>query len=171
MRSPSRLAADRAGSAAAELALALPLLLILMFGSFEVGYYFLSEHVVQKSVRDAARYASRLPMTSYPGCAPSATALTQIQRVAKAGDPDGDADGDGTQDKRLEGWTADTMTTVRVTCDTSGTYTGIYSELAQGVPVVTVIAQVPYNSLFGALGIVDPSLVLNAQSQSAVFGA
>ena len=171
MRSPSRLAADRAGSAAAEMALTLPLLLILMFGSFEMGYYFLSEHVVQKSVRDAARYASRLPMTSYPACTPTAAALAEIQRVAKAGDPDGDSDGDGTQDKRLEGWTADTMTTVTVTCDTSGTYTGIYTEYAQGVPVVTVTAQVPYNSLFGTLGIGDPSLMLNARSQSAVFGA
>ena len=171
MRSPSRLAADRAGSAAAEMALALPLLLILMFGSFEMGYYFLSEHVVQKSVRDAARYASRLPMTSYPACTPTAAALAEIQRVAKAGDPDGDFDGNGTQDKRLEGWTADTMTTVTVTCDTSGTYTGIYTAYAQGVPTVTVTAQVPYNSLFGTLGIGDPSLMLNARSQSAVFGA
>jgi Flp pilus assembly protein TadG len=171
MGSAFRLATDRAGAAAAELALALPLLLILMFGSFEMGYYFLSEHVVQKSVRDAARYASRLPLTSYPGCTPTAAAMTEIQRVAKAGDPDGDSDGDGTQDKRLEGWTADTMTTVNVACDTSGTYTGIYSDSPQGVLVVTVNAQVPYNSLFGTLGIGDPSLVLNARSQSGVFGA
>ncbi|HEU4704714.1 MAG TPA: TadE/TadG family type IV pilus assembly protein, partial [Sphingomicrobium sp.] len=135
MGSFSRLAADRAGSAAAELALALPLLLILMFGSFEMGYYFLSEHVVQKSVRDAARYASRLPMSSYPSCVPTAAAQTEIQRVAKAGDPDGDSNNDGTQDKRLEGWTADTMTTVTVTCDTSGTYTGIYTDFPQGVPI------------------------------------
>ena len=171
MRSPFRLAADRAGSAAAEMALALPLLLILLFGAFEMGYYFLSEHVVQKSVRDAARYASRLPMASYPACTPTAGALAEIQRVAKAGDPDGDSDGDGTQDKRLEGWTADTMTTVTMTCDTSGTYTGIYTDFPQGVPVITVTAQVPYNSLFGTLGIGDPSLMLNARSQSAVFGA
>ena len=58
MLRPSSLLIDQSGSAAAELALSLPLLLILMFGSFEVGNYFLSEHVVQKAVRDA--YAAHL---------------------------------------------------------------------------------------------------------------
>ena len=59
MRTVRRLAADRAGSAAAEMALVLPLLLVIMFGTFELGHFFYSEHIVQKAVRDAARYASR----------------------------------------------------------------------------------------------------------------
>ena len=52
------LASDDA-AAAAEMALVVPLLVILMFGSFELGRYFLDEHVVVKAVRDGARYASR----------------------------------------------------------------------------------------------------------------
>ncbi len=171
MRSLVRLVSDRSGASATELALALPLLLILMFGPFELGYYFLSEHVVQKSVRDAARYASRLPMANYPACTPTTAAEEQIRRLAKAGDPDGDVDGDGDQDQRLQGWTADNMTTVTVTCDTSGTYTGIYSDFPDGVPVVTVSATVPYPTLFGTVGLGVTALTLNAQSQSAVFGA
>ena len=171
MRSPIRLASDCSGASAAELALALPLLLILMFAPFELGYYFLSEHVVQKSVRDAARYASRLPMSSYPGCTPTAAAEEQIRRVAKAGDPDGDWNNDGTQDQRLHGWTADNMVTVAVSCDTSGTYTGIYVDFPMGVPIVTVTADVPYPTLLGEVGLGVTSLNLNAQSQSAVFGA
>ena len=166
-----RLFADRAGSSAAEMALVTPLLLVLMLGAVELGNYFLSEHVVQKAVRDASRYAGRLPMTSYPGCAPTTTAEQQVQRIAKAGDPDGDWDDDGNQDKRLQGWTADTMTTVTVTCDTSGTYTGLFVGYPDGVPVVTVSATVPYPGLFGALGLSSSTLNLNAESQSPVFGA
>lgn len=168
MRLTARLASDRAGTAAAEMALSLPLLLILLFGSLELGYYFLSEHVVQKSVRDAARYASRLPMTSYPSCDPvtgvDPAAREDIQKLARTGHPEGTV-------SRLRGWTADTMTTVTLACDTSGTYTGIYTTFPNGVPIVTVAAAVPYPSLFGTLGLGDPALTLNARSQSAVFGA
>jgi Flp pilus assembly protein TadG len=146
------------------MALSLPLLMVLLFGSFDLGFYFHSEHVATKAVRDAARYASRLGMGNYPGCAPTAAARTAIQRVARTGEPDGTT-------PRLYGWTNDTMTTVTVTCDASGTYTGIYDDFPDGVPVVTVTAAVPYSSLFGVLGLGTPTLTLNAHSQSAVFGA
>lgn len=155
---------DRRGAAAAELALSLPILLALLFGAFELGHFFLSEHAVQKSVRDAARYASRLPLTSYTGCSPTPAAELQIQRVARTGAPDGTV-------QRLEGWSDDTMTSVAVVCDTSGTYAGIFTEFPTGVPVVTVSASVPYPSLFGLLGIPAPTLTLNARSQAAVYGA
>jgi Flp pilus assembly protein TadG len=164
MRSLLRLAAARSGSAPAELALSMPIMIALMFGAFELGHFFLSEHVVQKAVRDAARYASRLPLESYPSCSPTADAIEDIQQVARTGDPDGTV-------QRLHGWSANTMTTVAVTCDTSGTYTGIYDGVAMGVPTVTVSASVPYPSLFGAMGIPMINLELNARSQSAVFGA
>lgn len=160
----SQLPDDRRGSSAVELALALPMLLVLMFGSFELGNYFLNEHVVQKSVRDAARYASRLPLTNYAGCNPQEPGLTQIRRVARTGQPD------GTQ-PRIAGWTDDTMTTVNVACDTSGTYTGMYVDFPFGVPVVTVTAEVPYTSLFSIIGLGNPSLRVRATSEAAVYGA
>lgn len=164
MRSLCRLIADRRASAATEMALVTPLLLLLMFGSFDLGYYFLSEHVVQKGVRDAARYASRLSIDNYPACDPTADAELRIQRVARTGSPDGTT-------ARLQGWTADSMTSVTVTCDSSGTYAGIYTvyPFPDGVPVVTVDATVPYPTLFGMLGLGDLSLDLNADSQAAVF--
>lgn len=160
------LADNRAGAAAIEMAMVTPLLLVLMFGTFELGHFFLSEHVVQKSVRDAARYAARLPLTEFPSCAPSNDARAEIQRVARTGRPD-----DGGAPQRLQGWTVNTMTTVTLICDTSGTYTGIYTGFPSGVPIVTVSASVPYPTLFGMMGIPAPTLTLNAQSQSAVFGA
>jgi len=161
-----RLAADRAGSSAAEMALVMPLLLVLMFGTFELGHYFLSEHVVQKSVRDAARYAARLPMTSYPSCVPTAAAEAQIQRMARTGRPD-----NGGASQRLQGWSANNMTTVTVSCEPTGTYTGIYIEFPTGVTKVRVSAQVPYPTLLGTIGLGVPSLQLNAASESAVYGA
>ena len=161
-----RLAVDRAGSSAAEMALVMPLLLVLMFGTFELGYYFLSEHVVQKAVRDAARYAARLPMTSYPSCVPTADAEAQIQRVARTGRPDS-----GGASQRLQGWSANTMTTVTLSCVPTGTYTGIYIEFPTGVTKVTVSASVPYPTLLGTMGLGVSSLQLNAASESAVYGA
>ena len=161
-----RLAADCDGTAAAEMAMVLPLLLALLFGTFELGHYFLSEHVVQKAVRDAARYAARLPMINYPSCVPTSAATAQIQRVARTGRPD-----NGGASQRLQGWTADTMTTVTLTCTATGTYTGIYTQFPTGVVVVRVSASVPYPSLLGTMGLAVPSLTVGAASQSAVFGA
>lgn len=167
MRKLVRLLRDRSGSAAAEMALVLPILLILIFGSVEVGYYFLSEHVVDKSVRDASRYAARLPIADYPNCTSvDATAEQQIQRLARTGDPNG-----GTA--RLAGWTADNMTTVTISCPGTGTYAsaGIYSDFPNGAPVVTITAAVPYTTLFGILGLGASTLMLNASQQAAVIGA
>ena len=163
------LASSRSGTAAAEMALSLPLLLILLFGAFELGYYFLSEHVVQKSVRDAARFGARLAMTNYPSCAvPSGgTAEQQIRRVARFGNVT------GTGNPRLLGWTADNMTTVTIACDNTSSYGtgGIYGDFPNGAPVVTVTAQVPYNPFFGVLSLGPGTLTLNSHSQAAVIGA
>jgi len=164
--------ADRSGSAAVEMVLVLPILLALMLGAVDVGNFFLSEHVVDKAVRDAARYAARLPLADYTDCTvPSGGAAEQqTQRVARFGEPD------GTGNARLVGWTADSMTIVTISCDdgTSGNSWatgGIYTDFPRGAPTVTVSATVPYNSFFGALGLGRLTANLNAESQAAVIGA
>ena len=53
------LARDSRGAAAAEMALVLPLLLVILFGSLELGNYFMNEHTLIKAVRDGARFAGR----------------------------------------------------------------------------------------------------------------
>lgn len=162
------------GAAAAEMALVLPLLITILFGSAEMGNYFLQEHAVAKSVRDGARFAARLPMTDYTGCsatptAPTATAVTKIRNVTRTGSSDGTGIG------RLSYW-AEVMggnqtITVTATCDNSGTYTGIYDGLTMGAPVVTVSASVPYPTLFGMFGMISTgAFKLNASSQAAVMG-
>lgn len=144
------------------MALVTPLLITLMFGAFELGNYFLSEHVVVKAVRDGTRYAARQGFTTMP-CGGSPTNQTQIQTLVRTGSLSGTT-------PRLAGWTDNNTVTVTIVCNTSGTYSGIYKDMTAGVPVVTVAASVPYSSLFNNLGFSSASLSLNAESQSAVMG-
>jgi Flp pilus assembly protein TadG len=170
------------GTAAAEMALVLPILLTLMFGAFELGNYFQSEHVLQKAVRDAARFAARKPLVesdgtvnySCSGPTLGTNVQTEIQEVARFNDPTGTADSAAS---RLSGWTADTMTTVTLACDSSSSDTyvnnGVYANFPNSgaVPVVTVSATVPYNMLFGSYVFGSATLNLNATSQASVVGA
>lgn len=160
-------------SAAAELALVTPMLVVLMFGSFEMGNYFLSEHVVIKAVRDGARYAARLNFTNYSctsagtGKTPGGTVVNDTRNVVRTGQVTTGGN------PRLVGWTDVTTITVTYDCvdpaSASPSYTGIYNGMPN-VPVVKVSAAVPYASLFKNLGFTSASLTLNAESQSAVMG-
>lgn len=183
-----RLFRDENASAAAEMALVLPILLTLMFGAFELGNYFQAEHVVQKAVRDAARYAARKPLVesdgtvnySCSGPTLGTSVQSQIQEVARFNDPAGTTDSAAS---RLSGWTADSMATVTLACldQSSGdSYVdnGVYADFPNGadgkagaVPVVTVSATVPYNMLFGSYVFGTATLNLNATSQASVVGA
>lgn len=160
--------AERSGTAAAEMALVTPLLLGLMFGCFELGNYFLSEHAVVKAVRDGARYASRLDISNYScplvGNGTITSGSTEIQNVTRTGTTDASAS------PRLYHWTSNTTVTIKVTCASATTYTGIYKDAPEQIPVVTVSATVAYPSLFSQIGLSDTDLTLNAQSQAPVMG-
>lgn len=154
--------ADKGGVAAAEMALVTPLLVTLMFGSFELGRYFLDSHVVAKGVRDGARFAGRQPFTEMP-CGGTATDETDIKDLVRTGTTtDGAA-------SRLSYWTNPATITVTITCDSTAAYTasGIYVNATGGARRVTVAAAVPYVSLFGfTLG----TLTVPGRSQAAVMG-
>lgn len=169
--------ASNDAAAAAEMALVVPLLVTLMFGSFEIGKYFLDEHVVVKAVRDGARYAARQGFSEYtcPGATVSGPAVTRTQNIVRFGmlNPTvSDA-------PRLPYWqaTSDGQPSVQVTvtCQTSldgagvEPHGGIYAGKAN-VPVVTVAAIVEYESLFGLFGYGGGLRNVRAESQSAVMG-
>jgi Flp pilus assembly protein TadG len=169
MRFFSRLQNDQSAAAAAEMALAAPLLIILMFGSFDVGNYFWDEHVAVKAVRDGARFAARQPFATMP-CGGTATNEAQIKNVVMYGQPTVTS----TDQRRLYYWTDPATVTVSINCyDNAGTagarvYDGVYADRAV-VPRVTVAAQVPYKPLVGG----PVSLLgaqLNADDQASVFG-
>lgn len=177
----------REGSAAAEMALVAPMLIALMFGSFELGNYFMSEHAVAKAVRDGARFASRLPASTYncpsigadgsPGSFVVSVASTkvqaQIKNVTRTGSTDGSAS------PRLSYWTAaheaailpgGSPITLTITCRSAATFTGVFSGIEGNVPVITVTANVRYPSLLGQMGLSDTNLRLQSESQAAVMG-
>lgn len=163
------LLSDCEGAAAAEMALMLPLLLVLLFGTFEGGHFLWSEHKAIKGVRDGARFAARQDFSKYT--CPSTidpTVELQIKNLTRTGTVD------GTGQAAIVGWD-NSEVSVSLACDTS-MVTGIYSSLEDssgnktGAPLVEVSATVPYPSLFEVIGFGSVSLDLRASAESAVMG-
>ena len=167
------LRADR-GSAAAEMALVTPILLLLLFGSMEIGNYFYNEHVLVKGVRDGARYAARQAFANYTTCtgSPPQTVIDSTKQLVRTGQLSGGTD-------RLPRWTdAATEFTITISCKTavgttgmSGIYSGVTNAggAAVGAPIITVSASLPYRPLVAPFGI-GTGLELNASQQAAVMG-
>lgn len=158
----ARIVRDRNGTAAAEMALVTPFLVLLLFGSVELSKYFLDAHTVYKAVRDGARYAARQSFTEMP-CGGTATDEAQIKNLVRTGT----VDGSGTP--RFHYWSNPATITVTITCDTTGTYSaaGIYTAVVGGARKVTVSATIPYQSLFG---FILPAVAIDGRSQAAVMG-
>lgn len=160
---------DRSGNAGAELALLLPLLLVLLFVGLEAGHFIWTQHKLAEAVRNGARYASRLDIGEF--CPTFSTlARDRIVLVTRTGQLN-----DSAAKPLVPGWTADEVT-VTVTCD-AFVKTGIYADMSDGTkgPLVTVAAKdVPYPSLFHELGAVEMDsaqpLKLGAKSSAAVIG-
>lgn len=172
---------DSRGNSAVEMALITPFLLALMFGAAELGNYFMTEHALEKSVRDGARFASRLALDPDYAC-PGAVfadpdAENNIVKVTKDGAVDGD------NNPRWDTYWTRTCTgkaqTVSVTIrcvpkgdidqDDTGN-TGIYTSLDGEIPVVKVSGAVHYASVLGSLGFDATNICLQAESEAAVTG-
>ncbi len=171
-------ARHNSGAAAAEMALVMPLLLIIMFGSVELGNYFLNEHSLVKAVRDGARFAARQSFLTYTGCsgAPGGSVVADTRNVVTSG--------------YLGGGTVltpnisptDVDLTISCTANAGGQeMLGIYrsrfgttclGSSANGcAQMVTVTANVDYRPVVAtAFGFSGVGLQLNATSQAAVTG-
>jgi len=75
---------DRSGAALVEFTLVAPMLIALMCGLAEFGQALRQYHIMEKGVRDAARYLSRVPAS--PPCIAAdpnwATYVTQAKNLA-----------------------------------------------------------------------------------------
>jgi Flp pilus assembly protein TadG len=165
---------NKSASAAVEMALSLPLLLLLICGSVEMGNYFMDEHRLIKAVRDGARYAARQDLTYFTGCSgtPGGTVATDTQNVVMTGLITGG-------DDLLPNRSTATIDVTIVGCSTSvnGTQlSGFYANVKNssgtvvGAPVVQVEASIPYTSVLHSLGFSHYNVTLNASQQAAVVG-
>lgn len=159
---------NRDGAAAAELALVLPLLLTILFGSLEMGRFFWSEHQLVQAVRDASVFASRQRIDHFDCAAGTvdSAVTTPVTNLVRTGELSGGTD-------RLPNWT-DAAASVNVTlaCVTAAGGTnlsGMYRTNDNVVPVITVAASVPYHVILGGFGMTG-AYSLNASQQSAVMG-
>lgn len=161
------------GAAAAEMALILPLLLILMFGGMEASYYFWNEHRVVKAVRDGARYAGRMPFGAFQcgggdlvdnAAVTNSTILGYIKNVTRTGTVDGSGA------PVIDDFTDAQISVVSLPCDTATTKKGIFSDADDGAFRVRVIANASYEPLFSQLGFSTFSLGLRASSEAVVMG-
>lgn len=162
------------GSAAAELALSLPLMLTLLFGGTEAGFYFYSEHKLVESVRDGARFASRQSFSDFPcGGTADANTVLDIQRVVRTGSVTGTVN-------RIPNIT-DAMITVSFVCTSqmetkpgTGSYvpvSGIYENAGQAQIITIDVNDVPYQSLFGfEYGFPAAGIHINAEQQTTLNG-
>jgi len=158
---------DRRGSAAAEMALVIPLLLTILFSSLELGNYFMNEHTLVKAVRDGARFAARQSFTNYTACSgePGGTVVADTRNVVM----NGAVFGGTIITPNIE---ADDIS-VATSCMTDAggeTMTGIYTGRTDGAQIVTVSATVAYRPVVSAFGFTGIGLNLNAASQAAVAG-
>ena len=173
---------DRDGVAATELALAIPLMLTLMFGSLELGNLFLDEHALSKQVRDGARFAARLELDDDYDCPDSVfadpNATTKIINVTKQGAVSGSGNPRWSSpywSRSCDGGGQTVSVTIRCVpkedIDTDDTgFTGIYTGLAGDIPVVAVSGAVKYRSVLSAIGFDATNICLRAASEAAVAG-
>ena len=159
----ARSLADQRGNAAAELALMLPFITVLLFGTVEIGYFFYTEHQVVKGVRDGARYGGRQSFADI-NCDDASVPddiEDAIQQVTMTGRASG-----GTV--RVPGWEAGDVT-VAVDCPATPVTGGIYSD-ESNAPTVVVSTTVEHTPLFGSFPGLPESYTLQASQQSAVMG-
>ena len=167
---------DCRGSAAVEMALVMPLLLLILFGSVELGNYFMNEHTLVKAVRDGSRFAARQSFTSWPDCS---TVDTTVRDNTRNVVMNGYLSGGTVLTPNIQA----SNITLSVRCaaqangqDMLGIYRSRFGGTCNGsaangcAQIVTVSAQVNYLPILRVFGFNGIGLHLNATSQAAVTG-
>ncbi|WP_309089126.1 TadE/TadG family type IV pilus assembly protein [Phenylobacterium sp.] len=148
------------GAALVELTLLMPLLVTLMFGLAEFGQVLRQHHLMEKGVRDAARFLTHIDATPCPADAAWTGAVSDAQNLAVFGRTTA-------REPLLDTWTDPASVVVEVECidNTAGTWRG-----GDVVAVVTVTASALYADLglLGFFGFEPPTL--NVSHQQLVVG-
>jgi len=167
------------GNAGVEFALLLPLLSLLLFGGIEMGRALHDFHVVNESVRDAARYLSRVAVSCPAAGIGAGTAVDpanvdRAQALAITGSIDTLSPAPGL----LSGWDYPanaSSVTVRFDCIDNPLVGGVRD--LEGlyltdnfVPHVVLTADVPFTFLFGELVTSDPTITITLSHNVAIIG-
>ncbi|RST29696.1 pilus assembly protein [Sphingomonas ginkgonis] len=176
-----RLWRDRSAAAAAEMALAVPLLLIIMGGSFELGNYFHDEHILAEGLRDAGRFVARQSITNFTSCTGTLASGTTVYDRARLLASKGTLA--STAADRLPNWSSVTDSCsplpaagcfqLALSCSTTAsgqTMSGVYKGVSGGAPVVRLEASLPYRPVIGAYGFSGWGQKLHATEEVAVVG-
>lgn len=155
------------GVAATEMALITPVALLLLFVGMESGHFVWTQHKLAEAVRDGARYASRLrvqDVCSGPTSVISSAKVDEIRLLTRTGQI-----ASSSAPSKVPGWTNSEIA-VDVSCQ-SYVDTGIYNDLNEAGPIVTVSAiGVNYPSLLEQLGLLHSKIQLTAKSNAVVIG-
>ncbi len=170
MKHLARLWRARGGIAAVEFAIILPLLVLLLFGTIEIGRILFDYQAASKSVRDATRYLTRIDAgllgLACPGTINgAAAAVIEAKNLAMRGTVD------TSKPFLLSYWTDPNTVSVSVSCiDNSGAiYQGFYADVAE-IPNITVTATVSLPLMNGwLLGLAD-TLSFTISHKEAHFG-
>jgi Flp pilus assembly protein TadG len=159
---------DCRAAAAAEMALVLPLLLLIMFSSIELGNYFMNEHKLVEAVRNGARFAARQSFSNYTACsgAPDGTVVSDTRNVVM----NGYLSGGTVITPNIQAADIDVSTSC-ISVAGGETMTGIYVGRPGGAQKVTVAASVNYRPVISAVGFTGIGFKLNAKSEAAVSGS
>ncbi|KUO56618.1 MAG: hypothetical protein APF82_08900 [Sphingomonadales bacterium BRH_c42] len=154
------------GAAAAEMALILPLAVLMLFTTLEAGHWMYAQHQVVKGLRDGARYAARQSFddVNCRGGSPtiSNSVIDATREITRTGQLSGG-------NPRVAGWDAADIT-VTATCPVSAeAQTGIF-DAGEPAPQVNVSTTTAYNSLFNGLGVITDSVNLVGEQQAVVMG-
>ncbi|MBL4800516.1 MAG: pilus assembly protein [Emcibacter sp.] len=144
------------GSAAAEFAMVLPLLIIFLAVVLDFGRLMMDYHAASKSIRDASRYLTRVEVTcdAAGGAVDNAQNIVIAKNLALSGSVGTPVAGD----YLLSYWTDPGSISITVTCiENLGQFSGRYEQIAY-IPSITVTATVPFTMLFGVIVYSGPQL-------------
>ncbi len=169
-----RLIRDERGICSVEFVLILPIIVLMLFGTIDIGRLLFDYHAVSKSVRDATRYVAR----SDEAALFNDLATCTINPTTAAGSPTQNARNmvlTGTSDLSggyiLKYWTDSSTVTVSGACfdNSAGTYQGFYSGY-DDIPIVTVAATVSFPLLNGWLLDLGSDLTFTIRHEEAFIG-
>jgi Flp pilus assembly protein TadG len=118
---------EQEGSALVEAAVLLPILIVLLVGTYDFSSYFYQQHLISTGVRDAARYLARTSNPSDPTNQSNAKNLAATGQIGPGGTP------------RVSNWSASNIA-IQIASDTNtGNSTPCGSAPCRGGSVIQVV--------------------------------